>query len=115
MATIDLSYLEEITGGDNEMILEMLDLFISDMPEHLNKIRVHAESKDVEELGKEAHKMKPTTQYVGLTEMYGLVSKLEKFGRDGNFDDSIPKLVLELDSLVNVAVPLLEEKREELS
>lgn len=96
------------------MLLEMLDLFISDFPDHISKIRRHTEEHNVVELGKEAHKMKPTTQYVGLTEMHGLVTKLEGFGRNEDFDESIPEIVSELEQLLSEAIPLLEEKREEL-
>ena len=35
---LDLTYLEEVTGGSSEMIVEMLKLFLNDTPDQLSSI-----------------------------------------------------------------------------
>jgi HPt (histidine-containing phosphotransfer) domain-containing protein len=115
MAQVDLSYLEEITGGDQEMIIEMLDLFISDIPEHLKKIKGFYDEKNLIDMGKEAHKVKPTLQYVGFFDMFELIKQLEAYGREENDSEEIPSIISKLETMGEVGVPLLKAKKEELS
>lgn len=111
---IDLSYLEDITGGDKEMTIEMLDLFIEDIPTQVSKIHELAKDKELLKLGAESHKLKPTLQYVGLFNMYEVVKRLEELGKSGAFSDDIIELVNSLVEFSKEAVPLLVSKRMEL-
>ena len=115
MVSIDLSYLEEITGNDKSMIHEMLGLFISDIPTQVAKIRNHADNKELTGMAKEAHKIKATLQYVGLNEMSSIMKQLEEYGRSGDYNSEIPIILERLEKMAEVAVPLLKEKRKELS
>ena len=110
---IDLSYLEDITGGDNEMMLEMLNLFIEDIPSQVDKINIAVEEKNMKSLGTEAHKLKPTLQYVGLNEMYELIKKLEVIGKSGKYSKEVEVLTRQLKNKMNTGMPLLEAATEE--
>ena len=110
---IDLSYLEDITGSDKDMMLEMLNLFIEDIPSQVEKIREAVEEKDMKSLGTESHKLKPTLQYVGLNEMYELVKKLEAIGKSGEYTNEVSNLTQELVNKTKISLPLLEAKAEE--
>lgn len=112
---INLSYLEDITGGDREMMLEMLDLFINDIPAQVNIIKELSQNKDLINLGSEAHKLKPTLQYVGLFEMFELVKGLEALSKSGKYSNDLETIVMKLEELSNQCIPLLNEKREEFS
>lgn len=109
---IDLSYLEDITGGDKEMMLEMLNLFIEDIPYQVERIREAAEEKDMKSLGTESHKLKPTLQYVGLNEMYNLIKKLEALGKSGEYSNEVDRLVQELVNKQKISLPFLEASAE---
>lgn len=111
MNRIDLSYLEEITGGDNEMMLEMLDLFISDIPTHVQNIRTYASNGELVQMGKEAHKVKPTMQYIGLGDMLELVKTLEVYGKNEESDKDIDGLITQLEAKTEEILPMLEEKK----
>jgi hypothetical protein len=39
MGKIDLSYLENMSGGDNAMIIEMIELFLKETPLHLDNLK----------------------------------------------------------------------------
>lgn len=105
---IDLSYLEDITGGDKEMMLEMLNLFIEDIPSQVEKIREAVEEKDMKTLRAESHKLKPTLQYVGLSEMYEVIKKLEVIGKSNEYSNEVDTLAQELATEMSVNLPLLE-------
>lgn len=94
------------------MMLEMLNLFIEDIPYQVEKIKEAAEEKNMKSLGTESHKLKPTLQYVGLNEMYELVKKLEAAGKSDEFSNEIDILVQDLVNNLNISLPLLEATTE---
>lgn len=112
---IDLSYLEDITGGDKEMMIEMLDLFIEDIPEQISLIKTHANEKNLSKLGSETHKLKPTLQYVGLFEMFEIIKELEESAKSGVYSEEINSLANKVSEYSKEAIPLLHNKRKELS
>lgn len=112
---LDLSYLEDITAGDSEMMFEMLNLFIEDIPVQVSNIEEFANSRSMAKLGAEAHKLKPTTQYIGLSRMFELVKELEMIGKSETYSEKIIPLVNELKDEAARAVPLLIEKKEQFS
>ena len=58
MANVDLSYLNEISGGDKEFIDEMINTFLEETPKDLAAIKEHSDSSNWTEVGKTAHKLK---------------------------------------------------------
>ncbi len=112
---IDLSYLEDITGGDRAVILEMLDLFIRDIPIQIQKIHNHYQSSEMIEMGKEAHKVKPTLQYIGLSNMFEDIKAIEQIVKTGENKASLEEIISRLQSATEECVPALIAKREQLS
>ncbi len=110
---LNLSYLEEITGGDSEMVIEMLNLFIRDIPGHSKNMESFLADNKLEELRAEAHKVKPTLQYIGLTEVFEIVRTIELNIKNGENIEVIPELVNQFSAQVIEVLPLLEEKRAE--
>ncbi len=107
--------MEEITGGDKAMILEMLDLFIRDIPVQVNKIQEFYESSDLVSIGKEAHKLKPTLQYIGLTGMFEDIKEVEKISKTNENVEKLAGLVKNLNAASLACLPALKAKKEELS
>lgn len=97
------------------MMLEMLNLFIEDIPYQVEKIKEAAEEKNMKSLGTESHKLKPTLQYVGLNEMYELVKKLEAAGKSDEFSNEIDILVQDLVNNLNISLPCLKQLQKNLS
>lgn len=110
---IDLTYLEDITGGDKGMMLEMLDLFIEDIPIQVGLISKYANERNLSMLASEAHKLKPTLQYVGLISMYEAVKEIEEISKKGKFSSEIPTLTNTLTKGCEEAIPSIVEKRKE--
>lgn len=112
---VNLTYLEQITDGDREMLLEMLDLFIRDIPIHMKKIQDSYSASNFEEIRREAHKMKPTLQYVGLTGMSEKIKELEQLAKSKENLNKLSNLIDELQDASNICVPALVAKKAELS
>ncbi|MGN8226185.1 Hpt domain-containing protein [Gracilimonas sp. BCB1] len=115
MGKIDLSYLENITGGDNEVMIEMIDLMLSETPKHIKKIKQAHGKQSWKELGAESHKLKPMFLYVGLTALNEIAQDLEKFGKEATNLKSIPGLIDKLEQGYLEVVDELTSKKDELS
>ena len=115
MGKIDLSYLENITGSNNEVMIEMIDLMLTETPKHIAKIKQAHEEENWKDLGAESHKLKPMFLYVGLTSLNETAQDLEKYGKQADHLHLIPNLIDELEHGYLEVVEELESKKLELS
>jgi len=83
MMKIDLSYLREMSGGNKELILEMISIFKSQALEFGSEMEELLGSKQYELLGKLAHKAKSSASIMGLNDLAILLKDLENSARDG--------------------------------
>lgn len=69
MAYTDLTYLKTITDGEPQIIRELVELFISQVPEFIENMKKYYEAGQYIELGKEAHKAKSSIQVMGMSDL----------------------------------------------
>jgi len=80
---VDLSYLREMSGGNKELILEMISIFKSQVVEFGQSMDQLLKNKDFESLGKLAHKAKSSVSIMGLDNLALLLKDLENSAREG--------------------------------
>lgn len=114
MQEIDLSYLREITGGENEIMAEMVDLFLTESPVHLEQMKTELQQEKWLTFAAETHKLKPTLLYVGLQDIYDRVQKLESDARKKENLNSLPELFSSVREDIEDMYPKLEEARDKL-
>ncbi|NJM15234.1 MAG: Hpt domain-containing protein [Bacteroidales bacterium] len=73
----DLTYLKEMSAGNKELVLEMVDIFKSQVVEYQKELRELYNNKDWVSLGKLAHKAKASISMMGLNELAGDLKRLE--------------------------------------
>ncbi len=112
---LDLSYLEEITGGDNEIMLEMIDIFLTESETAIQELRQIYEQKDWAALGAQAHKLKPTLLYVGLKEIHEITQKLEKNAKQGTMTEHFDEWIQQITDGYHEIRGDLESVKKELS
>ncbi len=66
---IDLSYLNSIADGNKEIINELIDIFIEQVPEFTQGLDEYYKNKQWLELGGLAHKAKSSVIAMGMEEM----------------------------------------------
>ncbi|MEX0845266.1 MAG: Hpt domain-containing protein [Balneolaceae bacterium] len=115
MSKIDLGYLIDITDGDKEIMIEMIDLLLEETPKHLKNIKTFYENKQWTKLGAEAHKLKPMLLYVGLTELNEATQELETNGKKAQNLETIPVLIEQLEEGFISVIEELEEKKTQLN
>ena len=73
---VDITYLEETSNGDTDLMLEMIQIFSEQVEETRLEMLEMLEKGEWIKLGKLAHKMKGTVSIMGMME---LASELKKF------------------------------------
>lgn len=106
---IDLTYLTEITAGDDDVMAEMIELFLTETPKQLVLLKEYHQKKDWSQLGAEAHKLKPTFLYVGLSELNELTLQLEQRAKNKEDLDDIDSFIKKIEEGYKSVVVELEE------
>lgn len=109
-ADLFLENLEEMTGGDRDLILEMLNLFLEQTPDLMNRISDHFEKGEFDLVKSTSHTLKPTFTYVGMESATELANRIEEMSAK----EEIPKDALgkKIDELKNVCEDAIEKVSE---
>ena len=74
---LDLSNAEAIGGDDTGFIVELLQVFLKNIPTHKASLKTHFEEDDILALGSAVHKLKSATSVLGMKEYGVLLKELE--------------------------------------
>jgi HPt (histidine-containing phosphotransfer) domain-containing protein len=69
MAYTNLQYLKTMTGGNKEILCDIIKLFIFQVPDFISNMNKYYESQQYLALGREAHKAKSSLQIMGMNEL----------------------------------------------
>ena len=106
---IDLEYLHQLSGNDQNFERQILEQFLQQAPQELSDLKQTIEARDFYSMRRVAHSLKSTVGYVGLAnDLHPYLEKLENaeenannLGMDFNFVDQKCKLALqEVEQLV---------------
>lgn len=112
---INLSYLKSIADGNDEFIIEMIELFLNKMPEALEQMEACFQHKNWDELRQIAHRIKPSFGYVGLVKTQNMLADIEHLIEDPAGDPSrVARLMGEVRQISRSAFSQLEQQLSEL-
>lgn len=66
MGQCNLIYLNSITPGSNAFAIQIIEMFLNDVPENIEQILKSHQENNLEELYKNAHKIKPSIEMLGF-------------------------------------------------
>ncbi len=95
---VDLSYLKDISDNDEEFVKEMIQSFMENSPLMITQIKKAADNLDWEEVGKIAHKIKPSIVFMGINSIKDVVETIESNGLKNKNTDKIPSLIEKLEA-----------------
>jgi len=90
------------TGG-RELVGELIDIYLDEMPGRLDQLREAVEAEDVETVRTVAHRIKGSSSNLGLPEVASASATLEDVGKNENMEH--------VDSLLNSVVMAFERAR----
>ncbi len=107
---VDLSYLNDVSGGNGSFINAMLQAFKDESTIFLRDMERYIERCDFLSMAKSAHKMKPAGAYLGVNTLTALMNNLEQAAASTQQKDTttlfgevkklIKKIVNEIDGYV---------------
>jgi len=110
---VDFSFLQEIADHNSEYIHEVLDIFLTTMPDGLRKLeRLIAETEDFDGISKQAHFLKSSVGVVRVKGMYEHLAAIENMARQHRDLEEIRRIAAEITALYRAAHPLVLHERE---
>ena len=100
----DLSYLQEMSGGNKELITEMINIFISQVVEFAEEMDKFLINKEYEDLGKLAHKAKSSIAIMGLNDLAKELKALENLAKEGKSPEKYPAIIQYFKEVTSEAV-----------
>lgn len=107
--TLDLAYIYNISDHDREFIKEMLVTFLKITPASLDDIQKAQTAKNWKEVGRLAHKIKPTLMLIGNDDLSKKIKKLELEAKQESNVKNIHSLVSEIDGQCRQTVSEIQE------
>jgi HPt (histidine-containing phosphotransfer) domain-containing protein len=104
----NLDYLNEISGGDNRLLLEMIEIFNTEVPGYLQRMNQLLEMGDFEGLGKLAHKAKASASIMGMNEVATDLKDLERLAEIKDME-KLPSHILSIQQKFNSAIDELDQ------
>jgi len=114
MAYTDLSYLKEITGGESSIVIEMVEMFISQVDEFKENLTKYLADKNWVDLGKEAHKAKSSVLIVGMEDLGNNLKKLQLLTEEDKEIETYPDYVKMFMEQCDAAVEELKVELQNL-
>lgn len=111
---VDLSYLNDIAGGNVEFIIDMIDIFLEQTPLYFNQLGEAIQNEDWKATGDLAHKIKPTLAFIGADHLREKMAALETSSRQLSDLDGVEGLFKEINDACLVIYPGLERAKAEL-
>jgi len=85
---VDLAVLQEIVGDDNEVMVELVELFLENSEKRIQVINEALDTMNAKILEEESHAFKGASGGMGAKDLYELCHQLESFGENQNFKDA---------------------------
>lgn len=109
---INIEYLESVSGGDNSIVTELVNLFREQTKEFYEDMKSLLAAKDYYNLGLLAHKAKSSVAIMGMNDLASILKTFELQAKEGvetdkyesyieRFRDDTDQALKELDNLVN--------------
>jgi DNA mismatch repair ATPase MutS len=110
---LDLSFLYDIAENDPGYICDVLEIFLSTMPDGLKKLEgLIKQSDDWEGIYKQSHFLKSSVSVVKVRDMFDKLSAIELLAKDKKDKDRIAQLFDEIAATFDEALPLIIAKRD---
>ncbi len=100
----DLTYLKNMSGGDTEIIKEMIEIFNEQAQEYMVEMPRLLTEKNYHLLGKLAHKAKSSISIMGMSDVAADLKTLELLTKNNEETDRYQKIVDNFVSQSKIAI-----------
>lgn len=89
---MSIDFLEKYTGGDQELAIQLIDIFLRQLPDALEKLEYHIPKKEWKQVHAIAHKLKSSVSIFELSELKKRIINIEEHARDQVNLEEVPRL-----------------------
>lgn len=111
----DLQFVEEMSGGNEEFIKQLIELFIESVPESVQNINTYYQTDNHDKLCREIHKLKSTIRTVRIPAFAEEIDEMEKLSKTGENPKRLKELIFKFNEVVPAAVEQLKDELKELN
>lgn len=110
-ASYDLSKLIELSRGDEEFVRNMVDIFLQHTPAAVDEMSEGLENSDYLSVAKIAHRIKPSIESMGISQLDGVAKDIERSVKEEVIDQKAlsDKVRFLTDTLTSVLAKLRED------
>ena len=113
-AGMNLDFLEKFTGGDHELTIQLMEIFLKQVPEAVQKLTHSIASHDWSETHAISHKIKSSIAIFELNELKKLITNIEEYSRDQVNLEKIPNAFSAFREGTRYAIRNLEAELKKL-
>ena len=107
---IDWAYLNEVTDGDNELLADLLSLFVRDLPQYRRALFEAIEAQDRTAFNQTAHKFRSSLNSLAMLSLAERLKEMESEGQEFNL--TLAARLAGLFQDINNCLRILEHKLE---
>jgi len=107
MGIINFDYLNSVTGGDQEMLKQVLNAYTQHLPGDLQELKKLVIAGDYPNAGLLAHKIKSSARILGL-ESAEWLADIERTAKNNSGTDIIPERLVASEANLNLALAEIE-------
>jgi len=90
----DLQYIKQMIGDDQEVLTEVITIFMEEMPSMLKSLREGSEARDHEKLKAVTHTLVTELSTLGITSVINDVKAINKNSREmKDLDETVDRII----------------------
>lgn len=110
-----LKHLHKVMNGNKKAMMEMIDIFLKQLPDSIRKMEIAVEKKDWHRVHFEAHKVKSTIGIIGLTKLQKTILTINESTRERKNLNQVPLLFEQFKKQGEIEVKKLIIERKKIS
>ncbi len=108
----NLSKVYELSDNDTEFVMQIISLFVTEVPQDLIQIEQGIKDKEHKQVYAYAHKIKPTLDLLGMTMAYEEILQVEAWTRAEGKKKEIGATFESIQNQVNKAIKEIKKDFE---
>jgi HPt (histidine-containing phosphotransfer) domain-containing protein len=106
---VDITFLRNMTGGDDLIINEIVHLFKMEVPKYLDEMQLHINNKNWYELSAAAHKAKSSFALMGISDIVGELKTIELLSKDQKEIETYQEILKKVEFVYNDSLKELDD------
>lgn len=100
----DLELIEKMCRGSLDLVKEMLNVFIEDLPHAVDEIKSAYQTRDFKTIKAVAHRVKPVLNFYAVHSLGHHIPKMEELAEQEDGGDEMQQMVSKMDVVIAAIV-----------